>query len=69
MTTPPSAARHRSLVDVYGGDIRARAEALRAQYPGCGDDFVVCTLEYDLGLRAETIRRALRADSTGEAAG
>jgi hypothetical protein len=43
----------------YGDEIRQRAAQLRRQYPGCGDDFIVHSLEYDLGLRPSVIQRAL----------
>lgn len=59
MAVDSDPASHRSLHDVYGDEIRARAARLRRQYPGCGLDFLVHSLEYELGMRPATIRRAL----------
>ncbi len=59
MTAKKEAGGHRGLHELYGSEIRERAAQLRRQYPGCDDDFVVHSLEYDLGMRPATIRRAL----------
>lgn len=61
MTPPDDPPGHRSLHDVYGDEIRERAAQLRRQYPNCDVEFIVNSLEYDLGMRAATIRRALAA--------
>lgn len=64
MSSTPDRDGHRPLHDVYGDEIRERAARLRRQYPGCGLDFLVHSLEYELGMRPATIRRAL-ADADG----
>ena len=46
----------------YGAEIRARAASLRRRYPDCGIEYIVHSLEYELGLRAGVIRRVLERD-------
>lgn len=40
-------------------EIRRRASALWVQYPGAPLDFIVFSLEYESGVRAQVLRRAL----------
>jgi hypothetical protein len=59
----PSGDAHKPLHVTFGDSIRAAANKLQAQYPQAGVDFIVHCLEYDLGMRPTTIRKALAHDT------
>lgn len=63
MSAASDSSPHVPMHVLYGDEIRARAAVLRRQYPGCGIDFIVCSLEYDTGLRPAVLRRALTEET------